>query len=65
MSVKEVADALSMDIVAAQYHFDLLLKNNLIIQTGIDSTSFRSLENAPSFELTLTGREYVVKGILK
>jgi DNA-binding MarR family transcriptional regulator len=65
MSVKEVAGALSVDIGTAQYHFDLLLKNNLIIQTGIDSTSLRSRENAPFFELTLAGREYVVKNILK
>jgi predicted nuclease with TOPRIM domain len=65
MSVNEVAGALSMDIGTAQYHFDLLFESNLIIQTGIGPTSFRSRESVPLFELTLSGREYVVKNILK
>ena len=65
MSVNEVAGALSMDIGTAQYHFDLLLESNLIIQTGVGLTSFRSHESAPLFELTLSGREYVVNNILK
>ena len=65
MSVNEVAGALSMDIGTAQYHFDLLLESNLIIQTGVGFTSFRSRESAPLFELTLSGREYVVNNILK
>ena len=65
MSIDEVAGALSMDIGTAQYHFDLLLESNLIVQTEIGSTSFRSRESGPLFELTLSGREYVVKNILK
>jgi hypothetical protein len=65
MSVNEVAGALSMDIGTAQYHFDLLLESNLIIQTGVGLTSFRRSESAPLFELTLSGREYVVNNILK
>ena len=65
MSVNEVAGALSMDIGTAQYHFDLLLESNLIIHTGAGLTSFRSRESAPFFELTLSGREYVVNNILK
>ena len=65
MSINEVAGALSLDIGTAQYHFDLLFESNLIIQTGIGPTSFRSRESVPLFELTLSGREYVVKNILK
>jgi len=65
MSVDEVAAALSMDIGSAQYHFDLLLESNLIIQTRVGFTSFQSRESAPLFELTLSGREYVVNNILK
>ena len=65
MSIDEVAGALSMDIGTAQYHFDLLSENNLIIQTRIAFTSPEVHETAPLFELTLSGREYVVKKILK
>ncbi len=65
MSINEVADTLSMDIGTAQYHFDLLSKSNLIIQTRTGFTSSRSRENAPFFELTLSGRKYVVENILK
>jgi DNA-binding transcriptional ArsR family regulator len=65
MSIDEVADALSMDIGTAQYHFDLLLESNLIIQTRIGFTSPEVHETAPLFELTLSGREYVIKKILK
>ncbi len=65
MSMNEVAATLSMDIGTAQYHFDLLLEGNLIIQTRTGFTSSRSRENAPFFELTLSGRKYVVENILK
>jgi len=65
MSIDEVAGALSMDIGTAQYHFNLLSESNLIIQTRIGFTSPQGHESAPLFELTLSGREYVVKKILK
>ncbi len=64
MSINGVAAALSMDISTAQYHFDLLLEADLIIQTNPGFVSSWARESRPDlFGLTPLGRKYVIENI--
>jgi len=66
MSINEVAGALSLDISTAQYHFDLLSEAKLIIQTTTGDKSSWTRESTPAlFELSYSGRKYVIENILK
>ncbi len=62
MSINEVASALSLDIGAAQYHFDLLSEAKLIIQITTGDKSSRTAESTPAlFELSYSGRKYLIE----
>jgi hypothetical protein len=65
MAINSIAADLFMDISTIRYHFDLLLKDKLIIQTksGWES-SFPGLNSPEMYDLTPSGREYVIKNIL-
>ncbi len=66
MSIDYIASFLSMDISTAQYHFDLLSEAKLIIQTTLAEKSPWTGQNIPArYELTSSGRKYVVENILK
>lgn len=56
---------LPLDISTVRYHFDLLLKDKLIIQTrpGFES-SFPEVNSPEMYDLTSLGREYVIKNIV-
>jgi predicted nuclease with TOPRIM domain len=65
LSVNQVAGKLSINISTAQYHFDLLSEAKLIIQTTIGDKSSRTGKTTPDlFELTLLGRNRVIKNFL-
>jgi len=65
LSVHEVAVSLSMDIRTAQYHFDLLSEDNLIIQTASADISPLTGKSTPArYELTPLDRKYVIGKIL-
>ncbi len=62
LSVHQVAGKLSIDVGAAQTHFDLLSKVKLIVQTNTDDKSSGTDERTPAlFELSYSGRKYVVE----
>jgi len=65
LSINEVAAALSMNIGIAQYHFDLLLDAKLIIETtGADESPLTGKSTPALFELTPSGRKYVIENKL-
>jgi len=60
-----IASALSMDINTALYHFDILLKDNLITQTMAGSeSSWTGTSDPDMFDLTPEGRKYVIENNL-
>ncbi len=62
MSVNQVAAKLSINISTAQYHFDLLSRAKLIVETAAGDKSSRTGESAPAlFELSYPGRKYVIE----
>jgi septation ring formation regulator EzrA len=61
LSVREVADTLSIDVSTTRYHFGLLLKSNLIQQTRVGYASLQGGRRDPQFRITSSGREYVSK----
>jgi predicted nuclease with TOPRIM domain len=62
LSVNQVAGKLSINISTAQYHFDLLSEAKLIIQTTTGDKSSWTGESTPAlFELTYSGRKYVIE----
>ena len=64
LSVNNFASILSSNISTIQYHFDLLLKDDLITRTSMGVKSAPLGINRPAmYSLTRTGREYVVKNI--
>jgi len=64
LSFNEVAAFFSMDINTVKYYFDLLLESDLIERTTVGFVAPRN--RAPVlFELTPSGRKYVVENILK
>jgi hypothetical protein len=65
LSVNEVAAILSINISIARYHFDLLSEAKLIIQTtSADKSSWTSESTPALFELTFSGRKYVIENKL-
>ena len=62
LSVNQVAGKLSINISTAQYHFDLLSEANLIVQTTTGDKSSWIAESTPTlFELSYSGRKYVIE----
>jgi len=62
LSVEEVAPALSMDLSTTQYHFDVLSKAELILQTTLADKSSLTGESTPAlFELSYSGRKYLTE----
>jgi predicted nuclease with TOPRIM domain len=62
LSVNQVAGKLSINISTAQYHFDLLSEANLIVQTTTGDKSSWIAESTPvQFELSYSGRKYVIE----
>ena len=62
LSVNQVAGKLSINISTAQYHFDLLSEANLIVQAATNDKSSWTGESTPVlFELTYSGRKYVIE----
>ncbi len=63
LSADEVAATLSMDASTVRHLFDLLLENNLIVQTRVGFESLQGRRRDPQFGLTSSGREYVIRNI--
>jgi DNA-binding transcriptional ArsR family regulator len=62
LSVNQVAGKLSMNIDTVQHHFDLLSEANLIVQTATGDKSSWTSESTPVlFELSYSGRKYVIE----
>ena len=65
LSIYDFVRELSLDVSTIQYHFDLLSEAKLIIQTTSAEKSPWTGESTPElFELTSSGREYVVENKL-
>ena len=62
LPVNHVAGSLGIDINTALYHFDILLKDNLITQTmaGFES-SWTGTNDPDMFDLTSEGRKFVIE----
>ena len=64
LSPEEVAVFLSTSVNTAQHHLDLLSERDLIIQTRVGLESSRGRTRVPAlFEITPSGRKYLVKNI--
>ncbi len=62
LSVNQVAGKLSINVNTAQNHLDLLSKAKLIVQTTTDDSSSRGAGSGPAlFELSFSGRKYVIE----
>ena len=62
LSVDQVASKLSMNISTVQSHFALLSEAKLIVQITTDDKSSWTRESIPAlFELSLSGRKYVIE----
>jgi len=62
LPVNYIATSLAIDINTALYHFDILLKDNLITQTMAGSeSSWTGTSDPDMFDLTPEGRKYVVE----
>ena len=62
LSVNQVAGKLSINISTAQYHLDLLSEAKLIVQTTTGDKSSWTAESTPAlFELSYSGRKYVIE----
>jgi DNA-binding MarR family transcriptional regulator len=59
LSVRDVADTLSIDVRTARSHVNLLLGKDLIEQTRIGYASLQGRRRDPQFRITSSGREYV------
>jgi predicted nuclease with TOPRIM domain len=65
LSVDQVAGKVGINISTAQYHFDLLLEAKLIVQTTTgDKSSWTGKSTPALFELSYSGRKYVIEKIL-
>jgi len=63
LSIDEVAPLLSMDITTVQYHFDLLIEHDLIVQTKAGFESSWAERSFPDlYRLTSRGRKCLPKG---
>ncbi|HEX3036948.1 MAG TPA: hypothetical protein VHT73_17815 [Thermodesulfobacteriota bacterium] len=65
LSPNEVAASLSIDVSTAWHHFDLLLEKNLIEQAKVGFVPPGGHRRDPHFRLTLPGRKYIIKRIVK
>jgi len=63
LSINDIAASLSINISIAQYHFDLLLEDDLIIQTRVGFVAV-GRERPSTYNLTSSGRKYVMEKIL-
>ena len=62
LPVNYIAAALAIDINTALYHFDILLKDNLITQTMAGSeSSWTGTSDPDMFDLTPDGRKYFIE----
>lgn len=62
LSINDFALAMSLNINIIQYHFDILLQNDLITQTRVGFESSWTGESSPCmYDLTPSGRKYIVE----
>ena len=65
LSVNHVAATLSLDVNTARYHFDLLTKDKLIIQsTAAVESSWAGVSSPNMYDLTPLGRKYIIENKL-
>lgn len=65
LPVNYISSTLGIDINTALYHFDILLKDNLITQTMAGSeSSWTGTSDPDMFDLTPEGRKYVIENNL-
>jgi hypothetical protein len=66
LSIDEVATALSIDISIIQYYFDLLVEDDLIVQTQAGFEHSWTERDFPDlYTLTSRGREYLLQNKTK
>jgi hypothetical protein len=65
LSIDEVASSLSMDIYTIQYHFDLLLQCDLLVQTrGGFESAWVERDHPDMYGLTPRGRECIAENAI-
>ena len=62
LDVDHFTSVLSVQASAVSYHFDILRKNKMIVQTRAGS-QIMGITSSPGFSITSKGREYVIKNM--